>query len=72
MSRNPDLTKLDALFSKGNPFCLTDAQYEAKTGVMLPKGKYYLLNNSALAKLCKKKGYELKLQEKTVYFERKK
>lgn len=71
MAKNPDLTKLEELFSKGTPFSLTDAQYEAKTGVMLPKGKYYLLNNSALAKLCEKNGYELKLQEKTVYFERK-
>lgn len=72
MSKNPNLTKLEPLFAKGKPFSLTDAQYEAKTGVMLPKYKNYLLNNSALARLCREKGYEMKVQEKTVYFERKK
>lgn len=70
MPKNPDLTKLEVLFSKGKPFSLTDAQYEAKTGVMLPKKKWYLLNRSALAKECKKNGFKMKVQEKTVYFEK--
>lgn len=68
MSKNPDLTKLKDLFAKGKSFSLTDAQYEAKTGVMLPKKKWYLLNRSALAKECIKNGFKMRVQEKTVYF----
>ncbi|MBQ7090444.1 MAG: hypothetical protein IJN82_04930 [Clostridia bacterium] len=70
MSKKPDLTKLERWFSKGKPFNLTDAQYEAKTGAMLPKRKWYLLNRSALAKECEKHGFKMRVQEKTVYFEK--
>lgn len=70
MSKKPNLIKLESLFSKGKPFSLTDAQYEAKTGAMLPKRKWYLLNQSALANECKKNGFKMRVQEKTVYFEK--
>ncbi|MBR5410033.1 MAG: hypothetical protein IK104_05120 [Clostridia bacterium] len=62
----PKLEKIEAMLSKGKPITLTDAQYERKTGASLPKGKYYLLNNSAIARLCKKYGFIIELQEKTI------
>jgi len=68
MSKHPNLAPLKPLFDQGTEFQLTDAQYEKKTGVMLPKEKSYLKNKSALAKMCKENGYELFVQEKTVYF----
>ena len=65
---NPKLETIEEKLKKGEVFSLTDSQYEKKTGIPLPKGKYYLLNRSALAKLCRKYGYILKLQEKKVSF----
>lgn len=65
---SPKLETIEAKLKKGEVFSLTDTQYEKRTGIPLPKGKYYLLNRSALAKLCRKYGYALKLQEKKVTF----
>lgn len=70
MSKKPKLSELEFLFKNKDSFSLTEAQYEAKTGARLPKETAYLLNRSALSKLCKEKGFKLKLQEKVVYFER--
>lgn len=70
MGKRPKLENLELYFEKGKPFSLTDAQYEARTGLELPKDKYYLLNNSALAKNCKEKGWKIRLQEKIVFFEK--
>lgn len=62
----PKLEKIEEMLAKGKPITLTDAQYEKKTGIALPKEKYYLLNKSAIAKLCKKYGFKIILQEKTI------
>ena len=70
MSKKPNLDKLNILFQRGEPFRLTEAQYEAKTGARLPKNSHYLLNDSALAKRCKEKGFKLRLQEKVVFMEK--
>ena len=70
MSKKPDLKPLVSLFESGKDFELTDAQYEKKTGAPLPKYKYYILNQSALAKEAQKYGYELELIEKTVTFKK--
>jgi len=70
MGTKPKLDMLTPLFAKGESFSLTDAQYEKRTGAMLPKEKNYLLKRSALAKMCRKYGYSLKLQEKIVYLEK--
>ena len=66
MAKKPKLEALDGLFRSGKNFELTDAQYERKTGAMLPKGKSYLLNQSALARKAAKNGYSISVIEKTV------
>ena len=68
MGKHPNFDKLNSKFNASKNFSLTDAQYEAKTGIPLPKDKRYLINKSALAKESKKYGYRLEVQEKTVYF----
>lgn len=72
MGKHPKLEKLDYLFKTKDNFSLTDNQYETKTGVRLPKDSNYLLNNSSLAKKCNALGFSIKVQEKVVYFEKKK
>lgn len=67
MGKHPNLEKIAALVSKGQYIELTDAQYEEKTGVPLPKDAYYLKTRSALAHLCRKNGYAIKVQEKRVF-----
>ena len=70
MGKRPKLGSLDSLFKSGKSFSLTDSQYEAKTGVRLPKDRRYLLHRSALAQLCKEQGYKLSVQEKMVFIEK--
>lgn len=64
----PNLTEIEEKLKKGESFSLTDKQYTKKTGIPLPKEKNYLLNRSALAKLCKTLGYRIELQKKQVTF----
>lgn len=71
MGKHPKLENLDSLFNSGESFRLTDAQYEKKTGIQLPKHKTYLLNQSALARKAEEKGYMIELIEKTVIFTKK-
>lgn len=68
MGKKPNLKNLEDLFSKGQNFELTDAQYEKKTGVALPKGKSYLLNRSALSRMAKENGFKIEVIEKKVVF----
>ncbi len=62
----PKLDEIEKLLQKGKAFSLTDAQYEKKTGLRLPKASSYLKNKSALAKLCQKYGFIILIQEKQV------
>ncbi len=71
MGKHPKLEKLDYLFNTQNEFSLSDSQYEAKTGIRLPKDLNYLLRNSALAKKCNNLGFSIEVQEKIVYFKKK-
>ena len=71
MAKHPKLDALENLFNSGKDFELTDAQYEKKTGTPLPKRPYYLLNDSALARKSKEKGYQLTLVEKRVILTKK-
>lgn len=64
----PNLTEIEKRLKEGKTFSLTDAQYTKSTGIPLPKNKRYLLNSSALAKLCQKLGCKIELQEKRVTF----
>ena len=67
MGKWPDMEKIAALLGQGTCITLTDAQYEAKTGIPLPKDKHYLKEKSALARLCRKHGYSIEVQEKRVF-----
>jgi len=67
MGKKPRLEALDQLFETRDTFTLTDSQYEKRVGIPLPKASYYLLHGSALARKCKEKGFELSVQEKTVF-----
>lgn len=77
MGKNPDLDKLDDLFAKGTDFQLTGKLYEERTGVALPKGKSYLMNDSALSRKAAEHGYKITdIREepvivKTVFFKKK-
>lgn len=53
MGKHPKLDALEKFFNSNKNFSLTDAQYEARTGIPLPKSIRYLINNSALAKKSK-------------------
>ena len=68
MGRHPQLTEICAMFNSGKNFGLTDAQYEKKTGVPLPKDTNYLKKRSALANAARENGYQLDVIEKTVIF----
>lgn len=67
MGKRPRLDAISAVLTSGKCLTLTDAQYEAKTGIALPKDTYYLKNGSALARLCKEYGYCIEVQEKRVF-----
>lgn len=59
MGKIPKLSELDYLFEKGGEVQLSARVYEEKTGVALPKGKHYLIKNSALSHWLKERGYEI-------------
>ena len=77
MGKHPNLDELDYLFEKGVSFQLSGKLYEEKTGIQLPKGKHYIINNSALARKAKEKGFiiedvqEKPIIEKTVFLKKK-
>lgn len=64
----PNLTEIERRLTYGDNFSLTDAQYQKRTGLALPKRKSYLENDSAVAKLAKSQGYSIKVQEKKIFF----
>lgn len=71
MAKKPNFNKLKKLFEANEDFELTDAQYERKTGVALPKDKYYTKTKSALANIAKEYGYYIDVIEKRVILIRK-
>ena len=66
----PNLEKIDTLLLSGQNFSLTETQYQKETNATLPKDFYYLKNRSAVAKLAKRHGFSIKIQEKTILFEK--
>lgn len=67
-----NVDNLNPFFEKGEDFSLTDEKYEKLTGKDLPKNKYYLTKNSALAKRAKKYGYTVSVVPKVVIFSKEK
>lgn len=70
MSRKPKFTELISLFESNTDFSLTEEQYEQMTGAPLPKGSYYLLTKSAVAKSAAEHGFQLNLNERTISFKK--
>lgn len=68
----PKLNEIERRLTYGDEFSLTDAQYEKRTGVALPKRKSYLEKDSAIAKLAKKYGYSIEVQERKIFFKKNK
>ncbi len=66
----PNLSSIESLLSTGKKFALTETQYHKETSATMPKSFYYLKNNSAVAKLAKRYGFKIELQEKTILFEK--
>lgn len=68
MGKRPKLDAIEPLLLSRENFSLTDAQYQAKAGIPLPKDASYLLSRSALARKSREYGYRLEVQEKTGQF----
>lgn len=66
----PNLSSIESLLSTGNKFALTETQYHKETSATMPKNFYYLKNHSAIAKLAKRYGFKIEIQEKTILFEK--
>lgn len=67
MGKRPKLDGLEYLLDRGETFQLTGKEYEAATGVPLPKGTYYLRKESALAQWAMERGYYIsEVQESCV------
>ena len=67
MGKRPKLDGLEYLLGGGEAFQLTGKEYEAATGVPLPKDAYYLRKESALAQWAMERGYYIsEVQESCV------
>ena len=64
--QSPNLKEIERLLNTKTELTLTDAQYKKKTGRSIPKDKSYVVNKSALARLCKKLGFTITVQERAV------
>lgn len=65
-----DFSKLDDMLNNSLDFCLTEKQYKEIAGSNLPKDTYYLLHRSALSRHLKELGLKIKINEKTISFEK--
>ena len=66
----PNLSSFKVLFQSGRSFSITEEQYLKESGLNFPK-QPYLQNNSALAKMAKTYGYEIKVKNILVFCEKK-
>lgn len=64
-----DLSSFELLFQSGENFSITENQYQQETGQNFPQCPY-LERNSALARMARSYGYEVKLQNVIVLCER--
>ena len=66
----PNLSSFEVLFKSGKNFSITEEQYLQESGLQFPQ-QPYLQNNSALAKMAKFYGYEIKVKNILVVCEKK-
>ena len=66
-----DFSKIETMLNSSLNFSLSEKQYEKLTGRKMPKDTSYLINKSALANFAEKLGLRIRVQEKTISFEKK-
>lgn len=66
----PNLSSFELLFQSGESFSITEEQYLKEAGLNFPK-QPYLQTNSALAKMAKNYGYEIKIKNIVIVCEKK-
>ena len=66
----PNLSSFELLFQSGESFSITEEQYLKEVGLNFPK-QPYLQKSSALAKMAKTYGYEIKVKNIIVFCEKK-
>lgn len=64
------LSKIKEMVDSSLDFSLTEKQYEKLTGRKLPKDNSYIINKSSLDKFAKGYGLKIKIQGKTIAFEK--
>lgn len=68
--KQTSLSNFQKLFQSGKNFSITEKQYQTEVGRDFPKMPY-LQNSSALARMAKEYGYELKIESIIVHCEKK-
>lgn len=66
-----DFSPIKEMIDTSLSFSITEKQYQKLIGRKLPKDNSYLTNRSALAKFAKENGLVIRINEKTLSFERK-
>lgn len=66
----PNLHSFKKLFQSGKSFSITREQYQKDSGATLPK-QPYLQKNSALARMAKEYGYDIKVENVIIFCEKK-
>ena len=66
MAKRINFSKIVPLLEAKQDFSITEKQYLKSTGRTMPKGTYYLKNNSALSKIAKEYGYIIEVKERTI------
>lgn len=65
-----DFTKIEEMLESSQDFSLTEAQYKRLTGRKMPKDNSYIVNRSALSRFAKEHGLKVRVQEKTIWFDK--
>ena len=66
--KKPNLTTIENRLKQGQNFELTSEQYKNQTGADLPKRKYYIEKDSALAKLARKYEFQIEFMSLRIKF----
>ena len=65
-----DFSRIGDMLNSSTNFSLTEKQYKKLTGRDMPKGTSYLIHKSALSKYVSERGLKIKVNEKTITFEK--
>ena len=65
-----DFSRIGDMLDSSTNFSLTEKQYKKLTGRDMPKDTPYLIYKSALSKYVSERGLKIKVNEKTITFEK--